>query len=169
MANAQQAEQWSHINGGGMGRYRMHVNGERRTVDVPGDTPLLWALREQLGLTGPRYGCGIGACGACVSLIDGEARRPCVEPVENVSGCRITTIEGIDHPVQRAWLELDVAQCGYCQPGQIMTTVALLARTPDPTDAEIDDALRDNVCRCGTYPRIRAAVHRAAELMRGAK
>jgi isoquinoline 1-oxidoreductase alpha subunit len=150
--------------------YRLHVNGRRQVVDVPGDTPLLWALREDLGLTGPRYGCGVGACGACVSLIDGTAQRPCVQTVEESRGSRITTIEGLsergDHPVQRAWLELDVAQCGYCQPGQIMTVVALLAGNPDPTDAEIDEALRDNVCRCGTYPRIRAAVRRAVELAR---
>jgi isoquinoline 1-oxidoreductase alpha subunit len=149
-------------------RYRMHVNGRPRSVDVPGETPLLWALREELGLTGPRYGCGVGACGACVSLIDGEAGRPCVRNVEDAEGARVTTIEGLrDHPVQRAWLELDVAQCGYCQAGQIMTTVALLDRDPDPDDAAIDEALRDNICRCGTYPRIRAAVRRAAELARG--
>ncbi|MEU4427790.1 (2Fe-2S)-binding protein [Actinoplanes sp. NPDC024001] len=148
-------------------RYRLHVNGRRRVVDVPGDTPLLWALREELGLTGPKYGCGVGACGACVSLIDGAAGRPCVTTVAATEDARITTIEGLrDHPVQQAWLELDVAQCGYCQPGQIMTVVALLARIPDPDDAQIDEALRDNVCRCGTYPRIRAAVRRAAELIR---
>ncbi|GIE98505.1 (2Fe-2S)-binding protein [Paractinoplanes rishiriensis] len=156
-----------------MSRYRLHVNGRRQAVDVPGDTPLLWALRDELGLTGPRYGCGVGACGACVSLVDGAAERPCVRTVAESEHARITTIEGLsddgDHPVQRAWLELDVAQCGYCQPGQIMTTVALLARIPDPDDAQIDAALRDNVCRCGTYPRIRAAVRRAAELVRGAK
>ncbi|GAA3458216.1 MULTISPECIES: (2Fe-2S)-binding protein [Saccharothrix] len=156
-----------------MGRYRLHVNGERREVDVPGDTPLLWALREQLGVLGPKYGCGVGACGACTSLVDGEAARPCVTPVSEVRGRRVTTIEGLsedgDHPVQRAWLELDVAQCGYCQPGQIMSTVALLSRDPDPDDAAIDEALRDNVCRCGTYSRVRAAVKRAAELKRGAR
>ncbi|WP_246636326.1 (2Fe-2S)-binding protein [Actinoplanes hulinensis] len=151
-----------------LSRYRLHVNGRRRAVDVPGETPLLWALREELGLTGPRYGCGVGACGACVSLIDGAAARPCVRSVEDAAGARITTIEGLhDHPVQRAWLELDVAQCGYCQPGQIMSTVALLAEIPNPDDEQIDRALRDNVCRCGTYPRIRAAVRRAAEIVRG--
>lgn len=156
-----------------MSRYRLHVNGRRQVVDVPGDTPLLWALRDELGLTGPRYGCGIGACGACTSLVDGVAARPCVRTVAESAGERITTIEGLsargDHPVQRAWLELDVAQCGYCQPGQIMSAVALLARVPDPTDAQIEEALRDNVCRCGTYPRIRAAVRRAAEIARGAR
>ncbi|MDR7320026.1 (2Fe-2S)-binding protein [Catenuloplanes sp. NPDC020197] len=155
-----------------MGRYRLRVNGRRRTVDVPGDTPLLWALRDELGVTGPRYGCGVGACGACTSLIDGAAARPCVRTVAESQHAAITTIEGLsergDHPVQRAWLELDVAQCGYCQPGQIMTVVALLASVPDPTDAQVDAALRDNVCRCGTYPRIRAAVRRAAELAREA-
>ncbi|MEU4560698.1 (2Fe-2S)-binding protein [Actinoplanes sp. NPDC023936] len=153
-----------------MSRYRLHVNGKRRAVDVPGDTPLLWALREELGLTGPRYGCGVGACGACVSLINGRAGRPCVQRVDESENDSITTIEGLNrHPVQQAWVELDVAQCGYCQPGQIMTTVALLARHPDPSDAQIDEALRDNVCRCGTYPRIRAAVRRAAALARGRK
>jgi isoquinoline 1-oxidoreductase alpha subunit len=151
-----------------VGGYRLHVNGRREVVDVPGDTPLLWALRDELGLTGPKYGCGVGACGACVSLVDGAAARPCVRTVADCERARITTIEGIhDHPVQRAWLELDVAQCGYCQPGQIMTAVALLARVPDPSDAQIAEALRDNVCRCGTYPRIRAAVRRAVEIARG--
>lgn len=151
-----------------MGRYRLHVNGERRDVDVPGQTPLLWALREQLGVLGPKYGCGVGACGACTSLVDGQAVRPCITPVSEAQGKRVTTIEGLsedgDHPVQRAWLELNVAQCGYCQAGQIMSTVALLAANPDPDDAEIDAALRDNVCRCGTYTRVRAAVRRAARL-----
>ncbi len=154
-----------------VGRYRLHVNGERREVDLPAETPLLWALREQLGLLGPKYGCGVGACGACTSLVDGRAARPCVTTVAEARGSHVTTIEGLsedgDHPVQRAWLELDVAQCGYCQPGQIMSTVALLAVDPDPDDAAIDAALRDNVCRCGTYTRVRAAVKRAAELKRG--
>lgn len=154
-----------------MGRYRLHVNGRQRVVDVPGDTPLLWALRDELGLTGTKYGCGVGACGACVSLVDGAAERPCVRTVEESERTRITTIEGLsprgDHAVQRAWVELDVAQCGYCQPGQIMSAVALLAEHPDPDDAQIEEALRDNVCRCGTYPRIRAAVRRAAQLARG--
>ena len=150
-----------------MGRYRLRVNGRRRVVDVPGDTPLLWALRDELGVTGPRYGCGVGACGACVSLIDGAAARPCVRTVADSEDAAITTIEGLsargDHPVQRAWLELDVAQCGYCQPGQIMTVVALLAAVPDPDDAQVEAALRDNVCRCGTYPRIRAAIKQASQ------
>ncbi|MGW5053579.1 (2Fe-2S)-binding protein [Actinokineospora sp. NPDC004072] len=144
--------------------YRLRVNGEDSAVDVPGDTPLLWALRDDLGITGPKYGCGVGACGACTSLVDGRAARPCVRTVAESAGADITTIEGLggDHPVQRAWLELDVAQCGYCQPGQIMTAVALLAQNPDPSDDEIDAAMRDNVCRCGTYSRIRAAIRRAA-------
>ncbi|MGM1058629.1 (2Fe-2S)-binding protein [Saccharothrix sp. Mg75] len=156
-----------------MARYRLHVNGEPREVDVPADTPLLWVLREQLGVLGPKYGCGVGACGACTSLLDGRAARPCVTPVDEARGKRITTVEGLsedgDHPVQRAWLELDVAQCGYCQPGQIMSTVALLSRDPDPDDAAIDEALRDNVCRCGTYSRIRAAVKLAARIERSGR
>jgi isoquinoline 1-oxidoreductase subunit alpha len=148
--------------------YNLTVNGKPASVDAPADMPLLWALRDILNLKGTKYGCGIGACGACTSLVDGAAVRPCVRSVADSERVRITTIEGIDdHPVQRAWLELDVAQCGYCQPGQIMTAVALLARVPDPTDAQITEALRDNVCRCGTYPRIRAAVRRAAEIARG--
>ncbi|WP_033427268.1 (2Fe-2S)-binding protein [Saccharothrix syringae] len=156
-----------------MGRFRLRVNGGVRSVEVPGDTPLLWVLREQLGVLGPKYGCGVGACGACTSLVDGQAVRPCVVPVAQVEDKRITTVEGLsedgDHPVQLAWVHLDVAQCGYCQPGQIMAAVALLSRNPDPDDAEIDEALRDNVCRCGTYSRIRAAVRRAARLARGAR
>ncbi|ATE55395.1 (2Fe-2S)-binding protein [Actinosynnema pretiosum] len=148
-----------------MVRRRLRVNERWHVVDVPDDTPLLWVLREDLGLTGPKYGCGVGACGACTSLVGGAAARPCVLPVSEVHA-EVTTVEGLsadgDHPVQRAWLELDVAQCGYCQPGQIMSTVALLARVPDPSDADIDEALRDNVCRCGTYSRVRAAVKRAA-------
>ncbi|MFF0310482.1 (2Fe-2S)-binding protein [Streptosporangium sp. NPDC004379] len=153
-----------------MPTYRLRVNDVDHELDLPGDTPLLWALREELGLTGPKYGCGVGACGACVSLVDGEAARPCVRTVAETDGRRVTTIEGLsedgDHPVQRAWLERDVAQCGYCQPGQIMSTVALLAADPDPGDDAIDRALRDNVCRCGTYTRIREAVRLAARLAR---
>ncbi|MGX7828121.1 (2Fe-2S)-binding protein [Actinokineospora sp. 24-640] len=153
-----------------MAAYRLRVNGEDSDVDVPGDTPLLWALRDDLGFTGTKYGCGVGACGACVSIVDGEAARPCVRTVAESVGAEITTIEGLSadgsHPVQRAWVDLDVAQCGYCQPGQIMSAVALLAADPDPDDAAIDAALRDNVCRCGTYTRVRAAVRRAARLAR---
>ncbi|SDJ14575.1 isoquinoline 1-oxidoreductase, alpha subunit [Lentzea albidocapillata subsp. violacea] len=153
-----------------MARYLLRVNGERREVDVDGDTPLLWVLRDELGLTGVKYGCGVGLCGACTSHVDGAAARPCVRTAADSAQTRITTIEGLsrdgDHPVQRAWRELDVAQCGYCQPGQVMAAAALLARDPDPDDAAIEEALRDNVCRCGSYPRIRAAVRRASQIMR---
>jgi isoquinoline 1-oxidoreductase alpha subunit len=152
-------------------RHRLTVNGEDHEVDAQDGEALLWVLREELGLTGPKYGCGVGVCGACVSLMDGRSVRPCVTPVEQAAGRRVTTVEGLsedaDHPVQRAWLRLDVAQCGYCQPGQIMSTVALLAENPDPDDRDIDEALRDNVCRCGTYRRVREAVRLAAKLARG--
>ncbi|MBN6037769.1 (2Fe-2S)-binding protein [Amycolatopsis sp. 195334CR] len=150
--------------------HRLRVNGVDREVEVPAETPLLWVLRDELGLTGPKYGCGIGACGACVSLVDGQAERICVLPVGELGDRAVTTIEGLDdHPVQRAWIDCDVAQCGYCQAGQIMSTVALLRERPEPSDHDIDEALRDNVCRCGTYPRIRRAVHAAAELAREEK
>jgi isoquinoline 1-oxidoreductase alpha subunit len=143
------------------------VNGARRRVSLPADTPLLWALRDTLGLTGTKYGCGAGLCGACTVHLDGEAVRSCAVPVGTAADKPITTIEGLSengtHPVQRAWIAEDVAQCGYCQAGQIMTAAALLRHTPKPTDAQIDDALSGNLCRCGTYQRIRSAVHRAAE------
>jgi len=143
------------------------VNGARRRLDVPPDTPLLWALRDALGLTGAKYGCGAGYCGACTVHLGGAAVRSCQVPVRAAVGKPITTIEGLSsdgsHPVQRAWVEEDVAQCGYCQPGQIMAAAALLAATPKPTDAGIDDAMSGNLCRCGTYQRIRAAIHRAAD------
>lgn len=160
-----------------MPSYTMIVNGVSRTVDVPADMPLLWVLRETLGITGPKYGCGVGVCGACTSHIDGAARRPCVTYAQSATdggpgyaGRRVTTIEGLApsadtlHRVQQAWIDEDVAQCGYCQGGQIMTAAAFLAsRAPGPlTDAEIDAAMSENVCRCGTYPRIRRAVRRAA-------
>jgi aerobic-type carbon monoxide dehydrogenase small subunit (CoxS/CutS family) len=145
----------------------LQVNGARRRLDVPPDTPLLWALRDALGLTGAKYGCGAGYCGACTVHLGGAAVRSCQVPVRAAVGKPITTIEGLSsdgsHPVQRAWVEEDVAQCGYCQPGQIMAAAALLAATPKPTDAEIDDAMSGNLCRCGTYQRIRAAIHRAAD------
>lgn len=145
----------------------LQVNGARRRLDVPPDTPLLWALRDALGLTGAKYGCGSGYCGACTVHLGGAAVRSCQVPVRAAVGKPITTIEGLSsdgsHPVQRAWVEEDVAQCGYCQPGQIMAAAALLAATPKPTDAEIDDAMSGNLCRCGTYQRIRAAIHRAAD------
>jgi aerobic-type carbon monoxide dehydrogenase small subunit (CoxS/CutS family) len=142
------------------------VNGSRRRVSLPADTPLLWALRDALGLTGTKYGCGAGLCGACTVHLDGAPVRSCSIPVGQATGKAITTIEGLSpdgsHPVQRAWIAEDVAQCGYCQAGQIMAAAALLRATPRPTDAQIDAALSGNLCRCGTYQRIRAAVHRAA-------
>jgi len=148
-----------------MPRYTMTVNGEDVTVEAPADLPLLWVLRDLLGITGPKYGCGVGVCRACTSHLDGAEMQPCVTPVSECAGREVTTIEGLAkgdklHPVQRAWLEEDVAQCGYCQPGQIMAAVALLRRTPEPTDADIDRI--ENVCRCGTYFRIREAIKRAA-------
>ena len=142
------------------------VNGTRRRVAVPADTPLLWALRDGLGLTGTKYGCGAGLCGACTVHLGGEAVRSCQISVGQAAGKRITTIEGLSpdgtHPLQQAWVEEDVPQCGYCQAGQLMAAAALLARTPRPTDREIDAAMSGNLCRCGTYQRIRAAIHRAA-------
>lgn len=148
-----------------MPSYTFVVNGRSVTVEAPADMPLLWVLRDKLGVTGPKYGCGVGVCKACTSHLDGEAVNPCVVPVAECAGREVTTIEGLAdgetlHPVQRAWLEEDVAQCGFCQPGQIMAAVALLRENPEPTDAEID-AL-ENVCRCGTYFRIRRAIKRAA-------
>jgi len=147
------------------------VNGQSRQVDAPPEMPLLWVLRERLRLTGTKYGCGVALCGACTVHLDGQPIRSCVTPVSAAVGRRVTTIEGLsartDHPVQRAWIELDVPQCGYCQSGQILSAAALLARTPAPTDADIDDAMGGNLCRCGTYQRIRAAIHRAAALARG--
>jgi isoquinoline 1-oxidoreductase subunit alpha len=145
---------------------RLMVNGRSRPVDVPDDTPLLWVLRDALGLTGTKFGCGIAACGACTVHLDGLPVRSCTVPVSAAVGKRITTIEGLSpdggHPVQRAWLAEHVPQCGYCQSGQIMTAAALLAQRPNPSDAEIDVAMGGNICRCGTYQRIRAAIHRAA-------
>ena len=145
----------------------LHVNGSRRRVSLPSDTPLLWALRDALGLTGTKYGCGSGLCGACTVHLDGQPIRSCVTPVSAVGDKPVITIEGLspdgNHPVQRAWVAEDVAQCGYCQAGQIMAAAALLRVKPRPTDDQIDDALSGNLCRCGTYQRIRAAVHRAAE------
>jgi isoquinoline 1-oxidoreductase alpha subunit len=146
----------------------IRVNGTNHDVQAPPDMPLLWVLRDLLGMTGTKFGCGIAQCGACTVHVDGAPRRSCVTPVGSVAGKSITTIEGLSpdgsHPVQRAWAELDVVQCGYCQSGQIMSAAALLAAKPAPTDADIDVALSGNICRCGTYQRIRAAVHRAAAL-----
>jgi isoquinoline 1-oxidoreductase alpha subunit len=147
---------------------KLTVNGEEREVNAPPDMPLLWVLRDLLGLTGTKFGCGIAQCGACTVHIDGAPKRSCVTPVSTAAGKKITTIEGLSengsHPVQRAWAELDVVQCGYCQSGQIMSAAALLEKKADPSDADIDAALSGNICRCGTYQRIRAAVHRAAEM-----
>lgn len=147
---------------------KLNVNGTTHEVGVDGSTPLLWALREQLGLTGTKYGCGIAQCGSCTVHIDGQAVRSCVFPVSAVGeGQKIVTIEGLskdaDHPVQRAWLELDVPQCGYCQPGMIMASAALLEANPQPTDADIDAGIT-NICRCGTFQRVRRGIHRAAEI-----
>jgi aerobic-type carbon monoxide dehydrogenase small subunit (CoxS/CutS family) len=146
--------------------YTILVNGKRRTVTAEPDMPLLWVVRDQLGLTGTKFGCGIAQCGACTVQLDGQAVRSCSVPVSSAVGKRVTTIEGLapdrSHPLQRAWIELDVPQCGYCQSGQIMTAAALLAKNPRPSDADIDAAMSGNICRCGTYQRIRAAIHRAA-------
>ena len=148
------------------------VNGTRYDIDLPEDVPLLWVLRDEIGLTGTKYGCGVAACGACTVRIDGEAVRSCQVPLGDVWG-EVTTIEGLGTPdamaaIQRAWAEHQVAQCGYCQSGQIMQAAALLAETPAPTDDEIDAAMQGNLCRCGTYPRIRAAIHSAAQMMKEA-
>jgi isoquinoline 1-oxidoreductase alpha subunit len=147
---------------------KLNVNGEVREVEAPEDMPLLWALRDLLGITGVKFGCGMAQCGACTVHLDGRAVRSCVTPVSAVGGRKITTIEGLSsdnsHPVQQAWAEVDVVQCGYCQSGQIMSAVALLAENPSPSDEDIDVAMAGNICRCGTYQRIREAVHRAAAL-----
>lgn len=151
-----------------MSKYTLHINGKRQEVDVESDTPLLWALRDALGLVGAKYGCGAGQCGACTVHIDGAPTRSCLLPVSNIGKAKITTIEGLDkghrHPLQLAWQELDVPQCGYCQSGQIMSACALLKQHPAPTDAQIDEAMAGNLCRCATYTRIRAGIHRAAEI-----
>ena len=147
---------------------KLNVNGRPIEVDVDPETPLLWVLRDTIGLTGTKYGCGMALCGACTVHLAGEPIRSCVTPVGAVGDQPVTTIEGLStdrsHPVQKAWIEIDVPQCGYCQSGQIMSAAALLAKNPRPTDADIDTAMSGNLCRCGTYPRIRAAIHRAAEL-----
>ncbi len=139
------------------------VNGKKWSVDVSPDTPLLWVLREKLGLTGTKFGCGEGLCGACTVHIDGIAQRSCITPVGDVQGKKVLTIEGISdsHPVKQAWLAQEVSQCGYCQPGQIMSAIALIEKKPRPTDADIDSAMSGNLCRCGTYGRIRRAIHAA--------
>jgi len=150
---------------------KLSVNGKDQDVDVDPQTPLLWVLRDTLGLTGTKYGCGMALCGACTVHLDGEPIRSCVTPVSAIGTRKVTTIEGLAtddlHPVQKAWIALDVPQCGYCQSGQIMSAAALLARTPTPTDQDIDVAMSGNLCRCGTYQRIRAAIHQAAHRATG--
>jgi isoquinoline 1-oxidoreductase alpha subunit len=152
---------------------KLDINGAVREVDASGDMPLLWVLRDLLQLSGTKYGCGMAQCGACTVHLDGNPVRACVTPVSSVGARKVTTIEGLSpdgsHPVQRAWSEADVVQCGYCQSGQIMTAVALLEKKPDPTDSDIDAALSGNICRCGTYVRVREAIHLASRLKRGAK
>lgn len=149
-----------------MARLQLLVNGKTHSVEVAPETPLLWVLRDTLGLTGTKYGCGQALCGACTVLLDGDAVRSCQLPARDAAGHRVTTIEGLspdgEHPLQKAWNAGEVSQCGYCQPGQIMQAAALLARTPRPTDAQIDDAMRGNLCRCGTYGRIRRAIRAAS-------
>jgi aerobic-type carbon monoxide dehydrogenase small subunit (CoxS/CutS family) len=148
--------------------FKLNVNGRAQDVDAPPDTPLLWVLRDVLDLKGTKFGCGMSLCGACTIHVGGEATRSCVTPVSAAAGKEITTVEGLSpdlsHAVQRAWVAEDVPQCGYCQSGQIMSAAALLRVKPAPTDAEIDEAMTGNICRCGTYPRIRRAIHRAAKL-----
>ena len=147
---------------------KLTLNGQAKEIDVADDTPLLWVLRDTLGMTGTKFGCGMALCGACTVHIDGQPTRSCITPIAAVAGKSVTSIEGLSpdrgHPVQRAWIELEVPQCGYCQSGQIMSAVALLSTNPNPSDADIDTAMAGNICRCGTYPRIRKAIHRAAEL-----
>jgi len=156
-----------------MPKYTLLINGQSRSVDVAPDTPLLWVLRDHLDLVGTKYGCGIGVCRACTVHIGGQPVQSCLTPVSGVGRRAVTTIEGLSsdgsHPLQKAWCELDVAQCGYCQPGQLMTAAALLKDNPAPTDEDIDNAMAGNLCRCGTYLRIRAGIHRAAEMAAGSK
>jgi isoquinoline 1-oxidoreductase alpha subunit len=150
-----------------MAIFNLNINGKSMQVDVDPATPVLWVLRDHLDLVGTKYGCGVAACGACTIHLDGNAVRSCVMPVSSVGGSKITTIEGLsengDHPVQKAWLEHDVPQCGYCQAGQIMSASALLSNNPNPSDEDIDNAMNGNICRCGTYLRIKAAVKTAAQ------
>ena len=146
---------------------RLEINGKRQNVDLPGETPLLWALRDELGLTGTKFGCGMALCGACTVHVDGQPVRACVTTISAVASSKVTTIEGVGadrvgRAMQAAWVDLGVPQCGYCQAGQIMAATALVKRTPRPTDAQIDEAMTGNICRCGTYPRIRAAIKQAA-------
>jgi aerobic-type carbon monoxide dehydrogenase small subunit (CoxS/CutS family) len=151
-----------------MATIQFTLNGQLQKVDVQPQMPLLWVLRDTLGLTGTKFGCGLALCGACTVHVDDKPTRSCQTQISTIAGKKITTIEGLSanasHPVQRAWIEADVPQCGYCQSGQIMTAAALIAKTPNPTDADIDESMRGNLCRCGTYQSIRKAVHRAAQL-----
>ncbi len=151
---------------------KLHINGTVRDVEEPGDTPLLWVLRDELGLVGTKFGCGMAQCGACTVHLDGKPTRSCVLPAASVGDRHVTTIEGLSkdgpHAVQKAWLEADVVQCGYCQSGQLMTAAALIEAKPDPTDNDIDAAMSGNVCRCGTYQRVREAIHLAAKIRKGA-
>jgi aerobic-type carbon monoxide dehydrogenase small subunit (CoxS/CutS family) len=153
-----------------MAAVKFTLNGKPQTVDMAPAMPLLWVLRDTLGMTGTKFGCGMALCGACTVHINGQPTRSCVTPISSVAGKSVTTIEGLSldssHPVQLAWIEADVPQCGYCQSGQIMTAAALLAKTAQPTDADIDEAMRGNICRCGTYDGIRQAIHQAAARMR---
>jgi isoquinoline 1-oxidoreductase subunit alpha len=150
-----------------MAIFNLNINGKSMQVDVDPATPVLWVLRDHLDLAGTKYGCGVAACGACTIHLDGNAVRSCIMPVSSVGGSKVTTVEGLsengDHPVQKAWLEHDVPQCGYCQAGQIMSASALLANNPNPSDEDIDNAMNGNICRCGTYLRIKAAVKTAAQ------
>jgi isoquinoline 1-oxidoreductase alpha subunit len=157
----------THLIAGVPMTWSINVNGTLRSVDVDGDTPLLWVLRDVLGMTGTKFGCGLGLCGACTVHIDGRSQRSCITRIDSISTSAVTTIEAIDRTregksLQQAWMDLDVVQCGYCQSGQIMSAAALLTATPNPSDADIDAAMSGNVCRCGTYQRIRAAIHKAA-------
>jgi isoquinoline 1-oxidoreductase alpha subunit len=151
-----------------MSKFTLQVNGRSHEVDAAPETPLLWVLRDHLDLVGTKFGCGIGQCAACTVHLDGVPSRACLTPVSAAAAVKVTTIEGLSadgqHPLQKAWCELDVAQCGYCQAGQIMSAAALLARNPNPTDTDIDEAMSGNLCRCATYYRIRAGIHRAADL-----
>jgi isoquinoline 1-oxidoreductase alpha subunit len=156
-----------------MAAIKFTLNGQSQTVDAVPQMPLLWVLRDTLGMTGTKFGCGMALCGACTVHLDGEAIRSCITPVSSIAGKTVTTIEGLSsdgsHPVQRAWMEGDVPQCGYCQSGQIMAAAALLKKNRKPTDSDIDEVMRGNVCRCGTYQDIRHAIHRAAEIQGGSK
>ena len=149
-----------------MALMKLKINGEEKQLDIDGQTPLLWALRDHLQMTGTKFGCGIAQCGACTVMMDGFAVRSCVMPVEAAQAKALTTIEGLSpdnsHPLQKAWLDLNVPQCGYCQAGMLMSAAALLEKKPNPSDEDIDNAI-DNICRCGTYPRVRAAIHKAAK------